>query len=71
VLVAPPGSTLIQQSSTGFGQQQKLMVSPGMPKFQIQPQPAGQPMFNLTVNPNLQHHEVKRKASEMDGAADQ
>jgi hypothetical protein len=74
IMVAPPGSTLIQQA--------KVMASPAMPKIQIQPgpglgaaqtiqiQPAsgvgGQPLFSLTVNqPHLQQG-VKRKASDMD-----
>ena len=72
VLVAPPGSTLIQQ------QQHKVATNPAMPKIQfgtgagagmIQIQPAatvgGQPLFNLSL-PMGQTGGNKRKAGDFD-----
>lgn len=70
ILVAPPGSTLIHQ--------QKLVNAPAMPKIQFQPAPVmggqmiqiqppgGQPLFNLTLNPQMGQQGNKRKAGEMD-----
>ena len=74
MLVAPPGSTLIQQQ-----QQHKVVTNSAMPKIQfgsgagagmIQIQPAatvgGQPLFNLLLPIGQQQQGIKRKAGDFD-----
>jgi transcription initiation factor TFIID subunit 9B len=75
MMVAPPGSTLIQPGFALVGKSPamppKSNVTIPMPKFQIQTGPglSGQtPMFSMTINPPQMQGigGIKRKSGEMD-----